>query len=221
LEGQLFLDLIDYVPRTTDACKLTEMANVLQQFDLLKENLLKVVVNDPIALDGLDATVLKITQTMETADSFYRQGKGNCHAKLSTEAFEYALYTLGPVPYLLQKAMSEYYNLAFGETLHWRETSMAIEHEQEAFIEEDAVTPMLQDAFVQFKNAWDSYRKTEEETSLGLQVEYISQNPYPEGEKKGAGPRPCQRYIPYRTRAFPSHLSCPHGREKVLRRFYA
>merc|ERR1712232_895610 len=62
--------------------------------------------------------------------------------------------------------------------------SLAIEHQQEEWVAEDAEDELLQDAFAQFKNAWDEYRNTEEETSLGLQVEYISQNPHPEFEKK-------------------------------------
>jgi ABC-type branched-subunit amino acid transport system substrate-binding protein len=159
------------------------MANVLEKFDVLKDNLMKVVVNDIAALNALDGVVESLRETMETADGFYRQGKGNCHAKLSGESFEYALYTLGPLSYLLQKALSEYYFLAFGYTAEWREESHRIELEQEAYVVEDSETQLLYDAFTEFKNAWDDYRNTEEETSLGLRVEYISQNPYEEAEK--------------------------------------
>jgi hypothetical protein len=182
----------DGLPRTTDACTLNVMADVEVQFRALEGVLRQLVDTDTKLVKSSDKLnmiqqVASLTSVasgaMATAVGYYQAGQGTCATTLSAKVWEISLEESGSIPFMLQKGLTEYYLLASGHAQTWLARAEAALVAHQGYIMEEAAAPILVEAVQGFKEAWNTYRGTDEERRLGLQVAYITLNPHPAGSK--------------------------------------
>jgi hypothetical protein len=180
----------DLLPRTTDACTL----NVMQTVEVHFRNLaaaLNQLVNSEFTksaeklptIQQVDSLTPLASAAMRTAVDYYRTGTGTCATSLSEKVWEISLEESGNLPYLLNKGLTEYYLLASGHAQTWLARASAALVAHQGYILEEAAAAILVEAVLAFKEAWNTYRETDEERRLGLQVAYITLNPHPAGGK--------------------------------------
>jgi hypothetical protein len=188
----------DTIPATKDACTLKAMRNVMVQFEQLSKVLYDVSGNDTAkaatALQSMESSVAAVETPCKTAIDFYHYSGLTCAATvLPKQAWESSLQTLGEVAYIFQHAVTEFALMAlpteddetgrdFSTT--WLDNSAHVLAEHRGFIQENVKDdPALVGAMELFKTSWASFRGTDEERLLGLQVAYITLNPHPTGSK--------------------------------------
>jgi hypothetical protein len=150
---------------------------------VLKQLIESTAGNKLAIIDQVDMVTPKASGTMSTAVEYFRAGQGTCSTSLSEKNWEIAMEESGALPFLLQKSLTEYYLLASGHAQAWQAAAAAALVAHNGYIMEEAAAPILVEAVQEFKEAWNSYRSTDEERRLGLQVAYITMNPYPAGGK--------------------------------------
>jgi hypothetical protein len=166
------------------------MANVEVDSHALKDVLQQLVdhkyssTEEKLALvQQIDSRTPLASGSMVHAVHYYQTGHGTCATTLSSKVWEIGLQTSGSIPFLTQKALTEYYLLASGHAQTWLARSQAALVAHQGYIMEEAAATILVEAVQDFKASWDSYRETDEERRLGLQVAYITLNPHPAGSK--------------------------------------
>jgi len=190
MEAVLYKDKA--LPRTTDACTLTVMHDVLNYFDQLKGLQQRLIDNNfnknsstelLSTIHQIDSLSPLATDLMGKAVQYYKNGHGVCTTILSPTMWEITLDKSATMTYLLQKAMTDYYLVAGGYSAQWLENSAKALAEHKGFIAHEAAQPELVTVILEFKSAWDSFKATDEERLLGLAAAYITLNKHPAGEK--------------------------------------
>jgi hypothetical protein len=90
---------------------------------------------------------------------------------------------LGRLPFYWQRTQTQFALLVSGFSKKWMDNSQKALYDHQGYIAAEAASPVLVEAMVAFKEAWDSYRATDEERLLGLQIAYITLNEHPAGSK--------------------------------------
>jgi carbonic anhydrase len=178
------------LPRTTDACTLTVMQTVETKFTEIADVLKSLIMMETptqqeklAVISSVDYLIPTAYSYIETAIDFYKTGQGTCSSPLSTKVWEISLEEAGNVPFLMEKSLTEYYLLASGHAQTWLARSEAALIAHNGYILEEAQAAILVEATADFKSSWESFRATDEERRLGLQVAYITLNPHPAGSK--------------------------------------
>jgi hypothetical protein len=190
----------DTVPMTTDACLLKTMRTVITEFSKYKAILEQVSGNNTemaeTAVQSMEATLAVVTVPLTAALQLYHHPGACAATKLSSQGWETSLNVLGTVPYLFQEALTEFslMSLTTVDDGHvepksysdiWLENSADVLAQQQVFITQNVnEDPDLRLALAAFRAAWLTFRGTDEERLLGLQIAYITLNPHPAGQKE-------------------------------------
>jgi hypothetical protein len=197
------------VPRTTDACMLTLMMNVLVHFENFKGRLQQVVAGEmekevELSAIGFAASFSSLaSQAMGSAASSYSSGVVTCDTTLSSAEWESGLQQAGKTTELLQKAVKDFVLISAGVADTWMKAAEVALQTFLGAIGDDIESPQLAEAATKFKEDWFAIGKSDVERAFTLKTFYITQNPNPLGQKGRLdceGPRviPCYpQKVPY------------------------
>ena len=123
------------VARTTDACTLTVMEEVMKSYLTLYVYLEKVIDYAGNETYVPDIPVDHTDHYMKEAIAYYRAGSGQCQTVISKTKWEVCLEHISHAPYLFQKAQTEFYLLAGGLSAQWVKQSKDVLYEQKGFVQ--------------------------------------------------------------------------------------
>lgn len=140
----------------------------------------------PITVAEMESALDRSSKSMYLATS-YKVYHPGCTSTISQTAWEQLIAKMSLLDVDSYRIETEFQLLNAGYSQLWLDQADQGREEQKASVAA-SVTTELGDALVEFKAAWDAYRSTNEERSLGsrllsLQIRYILLNPHPTGQK--------------------------------------
>eukprot|EP00933_Yihiella_yeosuensis_P052686 TRINITY_DN507_c0_g1_i11.p1 TRINITY_DN507_c0_g1~~TRINITY_DN507_c0_g1_i11.p1 ORF type:complete len:1432 (-),score=300.11 TRINITY_DN507_c0_g1_i11:1113-5198(-) len=137
----------------------------------------------PISTQEMQASLSTAEAALTKAAAFYMAGSSTCSQTLSETAWEVAVDELSLIPYQVKLAQTDMALVVSGHSKSWLDNAVKSLVTHNGYIQTEAASPTLVQAYVAFKEGWNAFRSTNQERILGLQLAYIIENSHPAGSK--------------------------------------
>jgi hypothetical protein len=179
------------LPRAENVCILNDMMHVWHRFSQMKLVLQTIRESNKssdqtellVHAHEMDHQIAQLTGALLVVSKHFHTGMGECSTKRSKKVWEASINAISQLPFKLEKSMSEFFLLSANFSQIWMAQSQQTLQDHRGYILQEAGTEMVIQAIRSFSRAWDSFRNTDEERAISLQVAYVTLNPHPTGMK--------------------------------------
>eukprot|EP00929_Paragymnodinium_shiwhaense_P068898 TRINITY_DN34743_c0_g1_i1.p1 TRINITY_DN34743_c0_g1~~TRINITY_DN34743_c0_g1_i1.p1 ORF type:complete len:1694 (-),score=385.43 TRINITY_DN34743_c0_g1_i1:219-5300(-) len=194
------------LPRTTNACTLALMRDLLERFhaiDLLLDTVVGGGLKEAQVVQtfvNVDEMQIVASTDMNAAVTFYETGVATCNTELTTSTWEESITQVVKAGRYFQNAQKNFVLAASGLAAIWAAQAAEALKDHEGYILSDGKSPTLLEAIQAFKISWNEYAGSDDERMAGLQKQYILDNPHQTGSKDmlDYAPGPEQYHIDHR-----------------------